>query len=281
MKGIFTIILLILFGSVSMVVSQDSNADIQSAKTLLDQIVTRKSEQPGWDEPATVIESGRRGLRNMPDFVALEKLLNGSWSQIVENVNTVATSEVAKAMLFVACQSLRPDDYLQFLNQAVGRAEQQVINKRLLKWGLFGADKNVRGVLDYNYEKPIVRDILQRVKVLYANDRDMVNYCNATLSGETKRKIEQYFNDNPSELRSAVTTGTVNTPPTVTPAVTPAAETQTPTVPVPSATPIASSAPVAQTPVSVVCRKSTVWPWVVGILALFAIVAFALKRRSP
>lgn len=283
MKRIFVSVLLILFISISTVVSQDSKAAVQTAKTLLDQIVERKNQQPGWDEPATAIESGRQGLRNVPDFVALEQLLNGSWPQIVGNVNTVATSEVSKAILFVACQSLRPDDYLQFLNQAVGLAEQQTINKRLLKWGLFAADKNVRGVLDYNYDKPVARDILQRVKVLYADDRDMVNYCNATLSGETKRKVEKYFNDNPSEPRPPVTTAAVNPTPAVPATATPAKATPTPTTPVPTSTPIASTAPatpVAQTPAVPVEERAPVWPWLVGILALIVIVAVALKRRA-
>lgn len=282
MKRIFVIVLLVLFSNVSTLVSQDANAAIQTAKTLLDQIVAKKTQQPGWDEPATAIEAGRQGLRNVPDFVALEQLLNGSWPQIVGNVNTVTTSEVSKAILFVACQSLRPDDYLQFLNQAVGLTEQHTIDKRLLKWGLFAADKNVRGVLDYNYDKPVARAILQRVKVLYADDRDMVNYCNATLSGETKRKVEQYFKDNPSEPRSPVITAAMNPTPAVPTAATPAAT--TPTTPVPPSAPNASpapTAPVAQTPVAMVERKSPIWPWlVVGIFALIAIITVALKRRT-
>ena len=49
-----------------------------------------------------------------------------------------------------------------------------------------------------------------------------------------------------------------------------------------TATP-APSSPVpsfAESPAPVIEHKSPVWPWVVGILALVAIVAFALKRRA-
>lgn len=59
--------------------------------------------------------------------------------------------------------------------------------------------------------------------------------------------------------------------------------TPTAPTPVPTATPNTSSAPsnpVAQASLSVVERKSLVWPWVVGILALVVIVALALKRRA-
>lgn len=67
--------------------------------------------------------------------------------------------------------------------------------------------------------------------------------------------------------------------------ITPAAS--TPTTPtaapqVPSATPAPSplSTPAAESPAPVVERKSPVWPWLVGIVALVVIVALALKRRA-
>jgi hypothetical protein len=63
------------------------------------------------------------------------------------------------------------------------------------------------------------------------------------------------------------------------PAATPVATTPAPTTPVPSATP-APATPVAQTPAPAVEHQSAVWPWLVGILALIAIVAVALKWRA-
>ena len=47
----------------------------------------------------------------------------------------------------------------------------------------------------------------------------------------------------------------------------------------PSGSPM-PTAPVAQTPALPAERKSPVWPWLVGIAALIAIVAVALKRRA-
>ena len=61
-----------------------------------------------------------------------------------------------------------------------------------------------------------------------------------------------------------------------------AAPSQLPATPAPIVTPAASS-PVAPTvaanPAAVVERKSSVWPWLAGIAALLAIVAFIAKRR--
>jgi hypothetical protein len=172
---------------------------------------------------------------------------------------------MSKTILFLALQSLQPNDYLKFVSQATGLAENKVIERRLLYWALFPGDKNVRGVLDYNYEKPVVRDILQRVQKLYADDPNMIRYCDAALSGEAKKNAEAYFNDNPAESRPG-----------------PAASAPQST-PVSASTPSVSPAPkipVVETPASAVERRTPVWSWVFGITALIVIVAVALKRRA-
>lgn len=68
------------------------------------------------------------------------------------------------------------------------------------------------------------------------------------------------------------------------PSTVPSNRTETPA----SAKPISAKAPVpslptqpvAESSAAVIERKAPVWPWVVGILALLAIVAFALKQRA-
>lgn len=61
----------------------------------------------------------------------------------------------------------------------------------------------------------------------------------------------------------------------------PSSEASAPTTPVPTATPARSSPTpaIAESPAPVVERKSPVWPWLVGILALIAILALVFKRR--
>lgn len=62
----------------------------------------------------------------------------------------------------------------------------------------------------------------------------------------------------------------------------PPSETSASAPPIPAATPARSSPTLglAKNPTLVFERKPPVWPWVAGILALFGIVAFALKRRA-
>ena len=63
----------------------------------------------------------------------------------------------------------------------------------------------------------------------------------------------------------------------------PPTERAAPTPTLPTAAPISSphpAMPAAQSPLPVVERKSPVWPWGVGILALVVIVALVLKRHT-
>lgn len=61
------------------------------------------------------------------------------------------------------------------------------------------------------------------------------------------------------------------------------AETSVPATPVPRATPAPSTkpaTPLAQTPAANVEQRTSVWPWIVGILVLVVIVALVFKRRT-
>lgn len=255
--------------------SQDPSMSFQKASELLEQINTNESQRPGWDEPSTAIESGRKGLGKLPEFVKLEQMARTTWPQLVSNIQTVAPSRMSKTVLFVALQSLPPDDYLQFLDQAVGLAEGKTIDKQLFKWALFPADKNVRGVLDYNYDKPVVRDILQKVRVLYADDPNMVKYCDTALSGEAKKNAEAYFIDNPDEPRPgpALNKGAPTSPKSkISKSIIQQTSQATPIQSLPTLTPQAS-APVVE-------KKSTLWPWLIGIIVLALIVIGLLVWKS-
>jgi hypothetical protein len=61
----------------------------------------------------------------------------------------------------------------------------------------------VREIFAYNYDQPVVKDILRRVKVLYADDSGIGNFCDAVLSGAAKKESEDYFKDNPADRRPA------------------------------------------------------------------------------
>jgi len=273
LKRVKTVILLVIASFLGTIIMKAATAQNSQINSLLKQIENKIPEN--YRYPEAIVEG--KSWQKSSEFAQLQSVIQTTWPTLLNNLQTVAPSEVNKTILFVAMQSLSTDNYLQFLDKAVGLAEAKSVDKHLLKWALFPADKNVRGVLDYNYDKPIARDILQRVKLLYAGDQDMVNYCNATLSGETKRNAERYFNDNPSEPRPPVIAAAMNSAPAV-----PTAAVPTPITSVPTSMPIASpapTAPVAKAPVAVV-EKAPMWPWVVGIVVFITILTLVFKRHT-
>jgi hypothetical protein len=217
-----------------------TSQDMDQTKSLLGQIENKMKQRGlGWAEPSVVVESGLNGMAKMPEFVKLEQLAHASWPQMMTNIETVAPSKLSKTILFVSFQSLPIDDYLQFLDQAVGLAENKIIDKQLLEWILLPGSKNVRGVLDYNYEKPVVKDILHRVKSLYADSPNMAGLCDAILSGAAKKEMDEYYNEVPADHRPFPAQQSLGT------------NSATPTHAISTASPtVAQSVPLSQRPIT-------------------------------
>jgi hypothetical protein len=234
-------------------------ADTAQVKNLLTQIENKIPEN--YRYPDAVMEGGN--WRKSVEATQLQNLIQTEWPALLTNLQAVAPSDTDKTILFVALQSLPQDNYLQFLNQATGLAQSGAVNKQLLKWALFPSDKNQRGVLDYNYNKPLVKIILQKVKTLYANDPDMVKFCNDVLSGATKQNDETYFTNNPDETRPVPAEQTANQTPKA--ALLPNAGSTNGTV-----MPSSQSAAIQQTSTATESKRE-MWPWAVGALVLVAL----------
>ena len=97
---------------------------------------------------------------------------------------------------------------------------------------------------------------------------------------KTQAERTRYLNDTKAWWHSASNAGSVSAPP---PVVVTSEQTSFPSTFIRSATPAASpqqTAPAPQTPAAQVEHRAPLWPWVVGIVALVALVAFVLKRRA-
>jgi hypothetical protein len=191
----FPLILTLVLLGMATATKADTAQDLR-IKDLLTRIEDRIPE--GYRDAGAIIDNGNE---KSPESLQLQSLVQKNWPTVLENLHTLAPTDLDKAVLFVACQTMSSDSYLRFLNRAAELAQSNVISKQLLKWALFPADKHVRGVLDYNYDKPIVKDILRKVKALYVDDPNMIAFCNNVLSGQSKRDDEAYFNDNPADPR--------------------------------------------------------------------------------
>jgi hypothetical protein len=191
------VIVLAIFGFFGVITVKADATQMSQINYLLMQVESKIPEN--YRYPEAIVEGGN--WKRSAEFAQLQSAVQANWSTLASNLKAVAPSETDQTILFAAFQSIPADKYLQFLDKAVALAQSNVISKRLLKWALLPADKNVRGVLDYNYQKPVVKDILQRVKVLYADDPNMIGFCNDVLSGQSKKDDEAYFNDNPADPR--------------------------------------------------------------------------------
>lgn len=131
-----------------------------------------------------------------------------------------------------------------------------------------GVDVQVK--VSVPYETPL--DVTDATKAYHDALANADGFLTAAIEASMKAVVGQIAQGGP--LVAA------QTPANTTPPLVAAVATATP---VPPSTPVASPAPttsVAQTPAAVVERKSPVWPWVVGIAALIAILALVFKRRA-
>jgi hypothetical protein len=249
------------------IIAQEVGSTPQQAQLLLSKIDSNLKAH-GLDNPDGVIEGGSHPLQKLQEFTELQSQMNSSWSQAMNVFQNVAPSDTSKAVFLLAAESsLSSENYLQFLNQTVELVQNKIIDKQFLHWAIFPADKNVRGVLVYNYTKPIVKDILQKVKVLYADDPNMLNYCNAVLSGDAKKTSEDYYGQVPSDSKSAP--AIENSSSSLRPVE---SETSSPLMPTSATTTSASTQTVANPP-----SVSTSANWLI-ILGVFLIV-FLTGRR--
>jgi len=178
-------------------VARADTSQIAAVNKLLANIESNIPEQ--YRYPESIIEG--KNWQQAPEFNQLKSIISTSWPYLLSNIQVVAPTEINKLILFSSFQSLPADEYLSFLDQAVALAEVKTIDKRLLQWALMPGDKNVRGVLAYNYDKPVSKDILTRVEKLFSNDPNILKFCGAILSGESKKTAEEYFKNNINDPR--------------------------------------------------------------------------------
>jgi hypothetical protein len=190
-------VMLLCGASVLSVMSQVTGSPAQEAMSLLDRIEKKMLQRPGWDEPSMAVENPHV-LRNTPEFLELQETLQES-PHLASSLDTIAPSETSKAIFFMAMQSLPPQDYLHFLEQATTLAETGVVNRRLLKWALLPEDGNVRGIVEYNYTNPVVGSVLTRAKAIYSNEPSVSEYFDAVLAGKIARGSKVYLDSNPRE----------------------------------------------------------------------------------
>lgn len=212
--------------------------------------------------------------------IVLNEFCRSSWRSLLQNVSDEKTPAREREVLIQACvQGLPDSEYLPFVAEsfrhiALGTFPPSVATRLLYP----AAGKE--GFLPVNYDNAELAGALRAALPLFSDPDDKA-FAQKILSGAAKQEYLKWTADQGLQARPPVTTAAVNPIPDPA-APTPAVATPTSSTPVPTATPVASTrAPkVAESPALLIERKSLVWPWLVGILALVVIVAVALKRRA-
>ena len=273
MKTALMICLVAVAGTLNMTAQQTNNDTLQAVKQLV-AATEEKMKAQGMDFPEAVAENVSM-LRKIPEFKSIENGADAFWESGLKNLATVAPSPIAKIIFVHACQNMAPENYIKFLNEAASQYDQKNISKTVLTVAIYPNGK-LECLLSDNYRNKDVINFCQHAQRIWADDPQMVDMFRVILSGEAKKSNDDMRKAgalNVPELKLG-SSATPNPPAAAAP---PRSQTlsQTPPAASPSAT-----TPVAETPAAPVERKSPVWPWVVGMLALVVIVAVALKRRA-
>lgn len=165
----------------------------QKLKSLLSQVESA-TVQRGWVDSEMAFDNPHI-LKKMPGYLDLQNEIVALGPNVMDELESVAPSSMAKAIFMVTLQALPPESYLKVLDKSVELAEKGKLEKPLLYWALFPQQKNVRGILSENYKQPEVIRIVNRSKVLFANDKIRVGFFDAILSGEVKKNDDKLFDD--------------------------------------------------------------------------------------
>lgn len=256
-----------------MTAQQADNNTLEIVKQLV-AATEEKMKAQGMDSPEAVAENVGM-LRKIPEFRTVENSADTFWESGIKNLSRLAPSEISKLIFIRACQNMAPENYIKFLNEAASQYDQKNASKMLLKVAIY-PDGKLRHILTDNFQDRGVINFCEHARRIWADDPQMVGMFNAILSGETKKGIDDMRKAgalNVPELKVGSST-TPNPPAATTP---PRSQTLSQTSPAASPQPPTAE---AQTPAPTVERRALMWPWVVGIAVLIALIAFALKRRT-
>lgn len=114
--------------------------------------------------------------------------VKGNWSEILNDLDTVAPDERRQQLLISAAESLPPSDYMDFLSLLLDKHQENKVKKAVAVAALSpGARKY--GFLAFNDQHAQVRALCERAKTIFADVADLQDLMNETLSGEQRKQI--------------------------------------------------------------------------------------------
>lgn len=217
-------------------------------------------------------------IASREDFLLLKEFSRESWRQFLPRLGELGLDERDQRKLLLATIEALPDEeYLPFVSQSLRLYANGQLPMAIGEDFIFPYKSNKEGFLAMNYQEQELASALRAALPRLSKNPDVKPFVERVLSGAAMRRYVERMLEQGLPPRPPVMAAAAASPSPI--ATTPNAAPPSP--PVPTAKPMASSpAPtVTEIPAPVVERKLPLWPWLVGILALVLIVAFALKRE--
>ena len=114
--------------------------------------------------------------------------MHENWSEILDDINTVAPYEHQQQLIMAACESLNDRAYIHFLDKVGKLYAKGDINDAVLSVVLNTSEAR-EGFLALNYDDPSVQSFLKNVRSKMQTTNPASNYINGVLSGKGKKEV--------------------------------------------------------------------------------------------
>lgn len=131
-------------------------------------------------------------LQDKAEFRALQDELVNSWKIAVLNLDAVADADMGKAIVLCSCWKLSEEDFVEFLSSTASLVEEGKLDRQLFLWCQSPFASDLSGFLVQNYQDPAVQDIILRSRSIFQDQPERVAYYDSMLTGESRRKLEQF-----------------------------------------------------------------------------------------
>ncbi len=221
--------------------------------------------------------SDRPQMRKISQYQVLEQSSPAIWETAVNNLSEVAPTENDQTILFQSFEGLPPEEYLQFLNQALDLYSQRKISLGVFTGIFFPAGK-MQLFISHNYDQPEVAAFLEKAEeVLKKKDEPLMFNIQEARSGKLKQLHDAARANHPELAKQPI--------PLLRPSAPPPTSAQTTPVPA-AATPVQqpkSTAPATPSPTVAETKSSPGFPIVpVAIVGavIVGIVLYLLRHKS-
>ena len=105
-------------------------------------------------------------------YLKLQNITKKSWKKIISDIEFVAPTENAKTIFIQSAQSLKREEYIEFLLKLADKTKQGIVSHQQFKWALFPHAKHLRNMWSDDQDYARLPELVQKVKKVFANDKN-------------------------------------------------------------------------------------------------------------